>query len=196
MKIAIIDYGAGNLRSIESALKKLGQEFEIIKKPEDLGDFAKVILPGVGAAKSAMNNLKKQGFSKILAQLKIPFLGICLGLQLLSDFSREDNVKCLSIIPGRVKKFPKFVKVPQIGWNKVNFVKESPLSDDIPNESYFYFVNSFYFETDRDFLTAESDYGITFPSIIQKDNFYATQFHPEKSGEIGAKLLFNFCKKC
>ena len=113
---------------------------------------------------------------------------------MLSDFSYEDDVKCLSIIPGKVKNFQKFVKVPQIGWNKVNFVKESPLLDDIPNESYFYFVNSFYFETDRDFLTAESDYGITFPSIIQKDNFYATQFHPEKSGKIGAKLLFNFVK--
>ncbi|MBU1992474.1 imidazole glycerol phosphate synthase subunit HisH, partial [Patescibacteria group bacterium] len=127
---------------------------------------------------------------------KIPFLGICLGLQLLADFSHEDNTKCFGIIPGEVKRFPEFVKIPQIGWNKVSFMGKPPLLEGIPDKNYFYFVNSFYFDTPEDFILGQTNYGVVFPSIVQKNNFYATQFHPEKSGEIGFKLLRNFCEKC
>lgn len=193
MKIAIIDYGAGNLRSMANALGSIGVSFEIVDEPKKLVDFDKVILPGVGAAGSAMKKLQQSGFAKILPSLKVPVLGVCLGLQLFADFSEEGNAKCLSIVPGTVVKFGEQLKVPQIGWNSVNFVKESPLSEGIPNDSYFYFVHSYYLKTEERFVVGEAAYGINFPAIIQRDNFYAVQFHPEKSGEIGLKLLTNFC---
>lgn len=195
--IAIIDYGASNLQSVCNALKKLEQPFKVVKKPRELVDAKKVILPGVGAAGNSMQALLKSGFAKAMPRLQIPFLGICLGLQLLADFSEEGPVQCLSIIRGRIKKFSTLgLKVPQIGWNKVNFIKQSPLFTKIPNESYFYFVNSFYFDAPKENILGTTNYGIPFASIVQKGNFYATQFHPEKSGHLGLKLLRNFCELC
>lgn len=212
--IAIIDYGAGNLQSVANALKKLGQEFKLVKEPSELTRAEKVILPGVGAAGAAMQKMLASGFIEELPRLKIPLLGICLGMQLLADFSEEGGVQCLGLIPGRVKKFTQLdvvllmqniiclaslrlgLKVPQIGWNKVDFTQKSPLTDGIPDGNYFYFVNSYYFDAPDKYVIATTDYGISFPSIIQKENFYATQFHPEKSGETGLKLLNNFCTKC
>ncbi|MBI2638381.1 imidazole glycerol phosphate synthase subunit HisH [Candidatus Peregrinibacteria bacterium] len=195
--IAIIDYGAGNLKSVCNALEKLGQRYKVVFKPQELRSAKKVILPGVGAAGNAMEMLSKSGFKKSIPRLKIPFLGICLGMQLLADFSEEDDVPCLSIIPGQVKKFlSRALKVPQIGWNKVKFVKSSPLTEKIRNESYFYFVNSYYFDSPRKNVIGKTNYGLPFASIIQKNNFYAVQFHPEKSGPIGLQLLRNFCKLC
>lgn len=195
--IAIIDYGASNIQSVCNALKKLNQPYKVVSKPQELADAEKVILPGVGAAGSAMQALLESDFIEAIPRLKVPFLGICLGLQLLADFSEEGNVQCLSIIPGRVKKFstPQ-LKIPQIGWNKVEFIKRSPLFKGIPNGSYFYFVNSFYFEAPEENIVGKTDYGIPFASIIQRGNFYATQFHPEKSGLMGLKLLRNFCELC
>jgi glutamine amidotransferase len=193
MKIAIIDYGASNLQSVANALTSLGRSFEIISDPKKLTDFDKVILPGVGAAGSAMEKLKRSGFAEILPKLKVPTLGVCLGLQLFADFSSEGNTKCLSIISGEVKKFKNDLKVPHMGWNKVEFIKESPLTSGIPNNSFFYFVHSYYLETKDEFVTGKTAYGISFPAIIQKNNFYAVQFHPEKSGSLGLKLLSNFC---
>ncbi|MFA5750791.1 MAG: imidazole glycerol phosphate synthase subunit HisH [Candidatus Paceibacterota bacterium] len=193
MKIAIIDYGASNLQSVANALTSLGKSFEIVSDPEKLTDFDKVILPGVGAAGSAMKKLIKSGFAEILPKLKVPTLGVCLGLQLFADFSEEDNTKCLSIIPGEVNKFQTELKVPHMGWNKVEFVKNSSLVAGIPNNSFFYFVHSYCLETEDKFIIGKTAYGINFPAIVQKDNFYAVQFHPEKSGQWGLKLLANFC---
>ena len=193
MKIAIIDYGASNLQSVANALTSLGRSFEIITNPEKLVDFDKVILPGVGAAGNAMKKLKKSGFAKILPKLKVPTLGICLGLQLFADFSEEGNTKCLSIVSGNVEKFETELKVPHMGWNKVEFVKKSKLTVGIPDNSFFYFVHSYYLETSKKFVIGQTAYGIDFPAIVQKDNFYAVQFHPEKSGKWGLKLLDNFC---
>ena len=193
MKIAIIDYGASNLQSVANALTSLGRSFEIINDPKKLIDFDKVILPGVGAAGNAMEKLKESGFAEILPKLKVPTLGVCLGLQLFADFSSEGNTKCLSIISGEVRRFKNDLKVPHMGWNKVELVKESPLTIGIPNNSFFYFVHSYYLEIEDKFVIGRTDYGINFPAIIQKDNFYAVQFHPEKSGRLGLKLLSNFC---
>lgn len=194
--IAIIDYGASNLQSVCSALKKLKQKFKVVKTPQELAGAKKVILPGVGAAGNAMQKLLETGFVDAIPRLSQPFLGICLGLQLLSEFSEEDNTPCLSIIPGRVKKFSKDLKVPQIGWNKVKFLKKSLLFENIPGKSYFYFVHSFYFDAPSEVIIGQTQYGVPFASVIQDQNFYAVQFHPEKSGEPGLQLLRNFCEKC
>lgn len=196
MKIAIINYGAGNLKSIQNALQSLNIDSFLANDPSELENAEKIILPGVGAAKSAMEKIERAGFREAIQKNRKPILGICLGLQLFSDFSYEEDTKCLGVIEGKVKLFPKFVKTPQIGWNKVNFVKDSPLFSDIQNSSYFYFVHSYYLNTAEEFILAKTDYGVSFPSVIQRGNFYATQFHPEKSGEIGLKLLNNFCTKC
>ncbi len=248
MKIAVIDYGASNLQSVANALTVLGQDFKIVSEPEGLAQFDKVILPGVGAAGSAMEKLTKSGFAEIVPKLKVPTLGVCLGLQLFADSSEENNtkdllqnnimvnfsefrpfgqknfsaylsgkhqnlfcptaskfrkiiskayfakgLKCLSIIPGQVKRFETELKVPQMGWNKVEIIKESSLTANIPNNSFFYFVHSYYLETRPELVIGQTIYDITFPAIVQKDNFYATQFHPEKSGKWGMKLLSNFC---
>ncbi|MEK7524055.1 MAG: imidazole glycerol phosphate synthase subunit HisH [Patescibacteria group bacterium] len=192
--IGVIDYGAGNLQSVASALTKLEKAFFVAEKPKDLVRAERVILPGVGSAGSAVQNLLESGFIDVIAGLKVPFLGICLGLQLLADFSEEGGVQCLSIIPGRVKKFvSSTLKIPQIGWNKVELVKPSPLTKNIADEEYFYFVNSYYFDAPAENIIGKTLYGRPFPSIIQKNNFYGVQFHPEKSGECGLQLLRNFC---
>lgn len=193
MKIAIIDYGASNLQSVANALTALGRSFEIINDPKKLVGFDKVILPGVGAANSAMEKLKESGFAEILPKLRVPTLGVCLGLQLFADFSSEGNTKCLSIMSGEVKKFKTELKVPHMGWNKVELIKKSILTTGIPDNSFFYFVHSYYLEIGDKFVIGKTAYGINFPAIIQKDNFYAVQFHPEKSGSLGLKLLANFC---
>lgn len=195
--IAIINYGAGNIKSVCNALEKLEQSYKAVSNLGELACAKKVILPGVGAAGSAMQSLLEAGFIEAIPRLTVPVLGICLGLQLLADFSEENNVECLSVISGRVRKFPgQELKIPQIGWNKVAFKKRSPFLDGIPSGNYFYFVNSYYLDAAEEDVLGETDYGVSFASIVRKSNFYATQFHPEKSGEIGLKLLRNFCEKC
>ena len=193
--IQIIDYGAGNLQSVKNALKKLGVKYEVISSPQELRADAKVIFAGVGAAGTAMASLKKSGFDKVLPKLKNPFLGICLGMQLLFETSEEDDASCLGVLKGDVRRFPLGLTVPQIGWNKVA-VNDSVLFKNIPQGSYFYFVNSYYCKPTEKGSLAETDYGITFCSAIQRENFYGVQFHPEKSGEIGQKILDNFVKLC
>ena len=193
--IQIIDYGARNLQSIKNALKKLGANYEVISSPKELRADAKIIFAGVGAAGSAMKSLKKSGFDKALPRLKNPFFGICLGMQLLFERSEEDGVDCLKILKGDVRKFPLGLTVPQIGWNKVA-MNDSTLFEDIPQESYFYFVNSYYCKPTESDSIADTEYGITFCSAVKRDNFFGVQFHPEKSGEIGQKVLDNFIKLC
>ncbi|HPU94739.1 MAG TPA: imidazole glycerol phosphate synthase subunit HisH [Candidatus Gracilibacteria bacterium] len=199
MKIGIINYNAGNIKSVANALKKIGIECDVLSNPGSLNIYDKLILPGVGAAKSAMTQLQENGFVEPLKSFKKPILGICLGLQLFSDFSEEGGVDCLSVIPGVVRRFDfvdRELKVPQIGWNKVFLKKNDSLFDGIQSGEFFYFVNSYYLQTSEDFVIAKTSYGIDFASVVRKENFFATQFHPEKSGEVGLKLLNNFCLKC
>lgn len=195
--IAVIDYGAGNLKSVCNALESINQLYKVVKEPRELACARAVIIPGVGAAGPAMKSLQKNGFARAITKLKVPVLGICLGLQLFADFSEEDGTKCLSITSAsRVKKLPESLKLPQMGWNKVNFINDSLLTKNIPNGSFFYFVHSYYWDGPRKFVLGTTNYGISFPSIVRRKNFYAVQFHPEKSGDIGLQLLRNFCDLC
>ncbi len=194
--ITIIDYNSGNIASVWNALEKIGQEAVVSSDPAVIAEAEKVIFPGVGRAGFAMEQLRKQDLVEVIRDLEVPFLGICMGLQLLTDFSEEDDTECLSIIPGEIKKFDEGLSVPQIGWNRVEFVKDSPLFRSVESGSYVYFVNSFYFDGPAEYVLGKTEYGKSFGSVLQKENFYATQFHPEKSGETGLKLLRNFCELC
>lgn len=194
--IQIIDYGAGNLRSVSNALKQLGQEYEIISSASKLKSNAKIIFPGVGAANAAMRNLNERGFADVISKIEIPFLGICLGMQLLLPYSEEGDTKCLGVIEGTVRKFSQELKIPQIGWNSVQLINNNPLFQGVPDNSYFYFVNSYFVDAKKNSVLGLTDYGTHFDSVIRKNNFYGVQFHPEKSGEIGLKLLNNFCELC
>ena len=191
--IVIIDYNSGNTGSIANALERLGEKYCITSNKEEIKKAKKIIFPGVGRASSAMDELKKKDLIEIIKNIKVPFLGICLGMQLLLPYSEEGNVKCLDIISGEVKKFT-VLKVPQIGWNNVKYVKNDPIFENIPQDSFFYFVNSYYVETKSDCELGFTNYGIDFTSVIKKDNFYGVQFHPEKSGKIGEQLLIKFLK--
>lgn len=191
--IQIIDYNAGNLKSVENALGLLRADFRIVKSGDDLDLNQKTIFPGVGAAGAAMRELKKRGFTRKIPQIKAPFLGICLGMQLLFEKSEEDKTKCLGIIKGEVEKFRGSLKIPQIGWNQVKSTKD-PLFRSIAKDDFFYFVHSYYAATVEKFVIGTTDYGVPFTSAVRYKNFYGLQFHPEKSGSCGAKILANFCR--
>ncbi len=192
--ITVIDYGAGNLRSIVNACKFLDYDVNLAETPDAMDNAKKIILPGVGNFGDAMKSLspfKKIIYEKI--ESNIPFLGICLGIQVIMDESEESpGSKGIGLFEGKCKKF-RGVKVPHIGWNNIKIKKSDiPILKDI-NEDYFYFVHSYYPEVeDNDLIAAVTDYGVTFPSVIARDNVFACQFHPEKSGESGLKLLKNF----
>ena len=201
--ITIVDYKAGNLTSVKLALEHINADVEITDDPEKVLAASKVVFPGVGAAQAAMNDLKKLGLLKAVKKViadGVPFLGICIGMQLLFDFSEEDNgTDCIGIIPGKVKKFQpssQLDKIPQMGWNAVKQVKQHKLFEGIEDQSEFYFVHSYYpFPDDDSYSFGKTDYAdIEFTSAAGKDNFFATQFHPERSGRIGLKLLENFCQ--
>ncbi|MDC7220398.1 MAG: imidazole glycerol phosphate synthase subunit HisH [Spirochaetales bacterium] len=195
--IAVIDYDSGNLTSVSSALKFLKADFFVTKKPEDLSRADKVIFPGVGEAVQAMGNLNKSGMGEALKAYAAggkPFLGICMGSQILFDHSEERDADCLGILPGKVLRFPSDMgmKIPQIGWNTVDF-KDDPLTKGLSEEDSFYFVHSYYISPATDDLVlGKSEYGIPFTAAVRKDNVWATQFHPEKSGKPGLKILDNF----
>jgi len=198
--IAIIDYGMGNLHSVQKALESLGAKTQVTNKPQDLQDCDKIILPGVGAFDDAVLELKKQNLiPALIEQIKNKkiFLGICLGMQLLFERSEEANkAKGLSLLKGQVRRFKnkKGFKVPHMGWNQLRKVNsQCPLLRDIPDNSYVYFCHSYYpAPTDEGVIAATTDYGIEFVSIIWRDNIYGLQFHPEKSQDIGIKILSNF----
>ena len=199
--IVIIDYDLGNLGSVKNTLDKLGVDSMISKLIDDIEKADALILPGVGSAKQGMKNLKKRGLDKILInEIKKgkPFLGICLGMQLLFSESEEGNVSCLNVIEGKVKVFKnKKLKIPQIGWNEVRVKSEKlrikNLFKNIPNKSSFYFVNSYYCQPDdKSIIAAETEYGINYCSVLTKSNITATQFHPEKSGQIGQQFIKNW----
>ena len=190
--IAIIDYVAGNVKSVENAVRRLGCENIITSDFEEIRNAEKVIFPGVGEASTAMKYLKQKNLEKLIPTLKQPFLGICLGQQLLCSFSEEGSTKCLGIFDLKVKEFPSTDIVPHMGWNNLQKL-QGPLFEGISEADNFYFVHSYYCEV-GEFTTSECDYILPFSATLQKDNFYGTQFHPEKSGDVGSKILENFLK--
>ena len=197
--IAIIDYGAGNLRSVVNAIAKLGYQPRITSDPGEVLRAQAVILPGVGAAADTMANLKRLGLTQVIRQLITegrPFLGVCIGLQILFASTEEGGGhECLGIIPGRVRRLPSGLKIPHMGWNQVRQTISHPLFEGIPDEANFYFVHSYYAEPeDRSLVAGETEYGVRLCSVIARGNLIATQFHPEKSGQIGLRLYDNFIK--
>ncbi|MCH2229349.1 MAG: imidazole glycerol phosphate synthase subunit HisH [Crocinitomicaceae bacterium] len=190
--IAIIDYNAGNVKSVQNALTRLGYESKITNNVNEIKSAKKVIFPGVGEAKSAMQSLKTNGIDRLIPTLKQPVLGICLGQQLMCKYSEEGNTNCLSIFDVHVKRFPPKDVVPHMGWNNLSILKNE-LFEDWVIGSNVYFVHSYYVEL-CEYTSATTDYIIPFSAALQKDNFYATQFHPEKSSSIGSKILQNFLK--
>ncbi len=194
--IAIIDYGAGNTRSVSNALAGLKLEHIVTNDEKKINDAEKIIFPGVGEAAFAMKMLKKLNLVNIIVNTDKPVLGICLGMQLLFDKSEESNIECLSIIPGKVKRFDSSkLKVPHMGWNKVNIKSDSRLFEGIKEDSYFYFAHSYYVPLSVNSI-AQSNYGKIFCASVRKSNFYGVQFHPEKSGSEGLRLLTNFVELC
>ncbi len=198
--ITVVDYGLGNIGSIVNALDKFGEVYAVSGDPQKLWLSDALIFPGDGAAGQAMENLEHRELIEPIKDFissDRPFLGICLGMQILLTYSAEGNVACLNEVSGIVKKFSDGLKVPQIGWNEVELksekLKVKSLFNKIPNKSYFYFINSFYCEpTDKSIIAANTDYGDNFCSVFVKDNITGVQFHPEKSGKIGLQFLKNY----
>ena len=199
--IAIVDYDAGNIRSVERAVSYIGEESILTDDPKEIMAADKVILPGVGAFGAARRRLSKGGLDEAIVSFcgsGKPFLGICLGLQLLFDSSEEEpGTEGLHILPGKIKRFPSDMdlKVPQIGWNSLSISHLGRLFEGIDQGAYVYFVHSYYLEAaDKNDVTATTDYGVLVHASVERGNIFACQFHPEKSGEVGLAILRNFCK--
>lgn len=190
MNITIIDYNAGNVQSVHFALQRIGYEANITSDLSEIKNSDKVIFPGVGQAGSTMQYLKQKKLDKLIPQLKQPVLGICLGMQLLCSFTEEAQTKCLDVFPNKVKLFKGEKKIPHVGWNSIGNLKGS-LFRNIDGNPYVYFVHSYYAEILAD-TVATCNYMGNFSAAIQKDNFFALQFHPEKSGDVGQQILKNF----
>ncbi|MFY0630837.1 MAG: imidazole glycerol phosphate synthase subunit HisH [Flavobacteriaceae bacterium] len=190
MKLIIIDYGAGNIKSIQFAFKRLGVDAILSSDVKEIKRADKVIFPGVGEASSAMSKLKESGLDAVIPQLKQPVLGICLGMQLMCNATEEGNTKGLGIFDVNVKRFSNEVKVPQMGWNTIVNLN-SELFEGLSNNEYMYLVHSYYAEADQSSI-ATTAYDISYASALQRDNFYGVQFHPEKSGKAGERILQNF----
>ncbi len=200
MNLAIVKYNAGNIQSVLFALERLGVDAKVTDDKDELFAADKVIFPGVGAARSAMDSLKEKGLDEVIKQLKQPVLGICVGMQLLFDHSEENDTECLGIIPAKVKLFrseevsPDIpIKVPQVGWNDIYNLK-TDLFKDVPEHSYIYYVHSYYAEMNP-YCIATSNYGLEYAGAVQKDNFYGVQFHTEKSAKVGDQILKNFIEQ-
>jgi glutamine amidotransferase len=195
--IAIVDYGMGNLRSVEKGFKKVGVEAVVTSDPGTVDDATAIVLPGVGAFRDCIRNLTDlsltESISRSIEKGK-PYLGICLGLQVLFSESEEfGTCRGLDIFRGKVVRFQIKEKVPHMGWNTIQMAKKPPILSEVPDNSYFYFVHSFYVvPEDAGVTAATTDYGVTFTSMIWKDNVFATQFHPEKSQELGLRILKGF----
>jgi glutamine amidotransferase len=193
MKLAVVTSGGANFYSIEMALKRLNVDYELTTSANIINAADGVIFPGVGSASFAMSELKRHGLISVLQNYTKPLLGICLGMQLLYEYSAEGNVECLGIMPGKVNKFEVSdeLPVPQMGWNNLTILKNSPIISGVNSNNDVYFVHS-YFAPINEVTIAGCSYGTEFAAVAQKDNFYAMQFHPEKSGKIGELLLKNF----
>jgi len=199
--IGIVDYNMGNLRSVYNAFEKIGKKVDIVKDMDKLKSYDKIFLPGVGAFGDAMKSLKETGMAEAVlsfAKSGKPLLGVCLGMQLLFDKSCEfGETKGLGLIPGEILEFDKSkfqtkLKVPHMGWNEILIQKESSLLKDIKDETYLYFVHSFHATCSDEFVLAKTSYGYSFPSVVQRDNIFGFQPHPEKSHDNGLKILKNF----
>lgn len=197
--IGIIDYDAGNIMSVQKAIEKLGEKPVLSRDPDILIKADKLILPGVGSFGDSMDRIRHYGLEKVIKDyvaLGNPFLGICLGLQLLFDSSEETpGVKGLSILPGVVKKIPtgEYTKIPHMGWNSLDFPRRGRLFKGIDENAYVYFVHSFYLDAkEKSDVTATTNYNVQIDASVERDNIFACQFHPEKSGEVGLKILSNF----
>ena len=192
----IINYGAGNIFSLTAALNRLKIPYGMISHPEELAQYSRYIIPGVGHAGAAMDKLKQSGLAEVISTISKPVLGICVGMQLLTSFSEEGNSELTGIIPLQTLHFDEGqgLKIPHTGWNKVNTEIFNPLFKEIKSGAFFYFVHSFFIEFNTKFTIASADYGIKFSAVIQKDNYYGVQFHPEKSGTAGEQLLTNFSR--
>ena len=197
--IAILDYGAGNLRSVAKALEAVGTTPILTDDPAVVARADGLVVPGQGSAVDAMRNLHRLGLTEPLKEYVAsgrPFLGVCLGEQIIFESSEEGpGITCLGLIPGTVRRLPGGQKVPQIGWNTVRIRNAHPLLDGVPDDSYFYFVHSYYVDpTDAADVVGETEYGVTFASIVARGNVFATQFHPEKSAGIGLRIYRNFAR--
>jgi len=190
MKLVIIDYGAGNIKSIQFAFNRLGYEAILSNNPDTISNADKVIFPGVGQASSAMSKLKETGLDKIIPNLKQPVLGICLGMQLLCKYSEEGDTDGLGVFDVKIKRFSTDVKVPQVGWNTISNLK-SKLFKGINDNEYMYLVHSYYAEQCKEAI-ATTNYETTYASALHYKNFYGVQFHPEKSSIAGEQILKNF----
>ncbi len=198
--IGVIDYGAGNLRSVQRSLEHLGLKCTITRDTGQIRACERVIFPGVGAAGAAMEHIDSLGLREVLLEVVargVPFLGICLGTQIILDASEEDQAACLGLIPGVARRFPVAleVKIPHMGWNSLHIQRHHPLLEGVKAASQFYFVHSYYPDpTAEDAVVARCEHGIRFPAVIARRNVVAVQFHPEKSGEPGLCLLRNFSR--
>ena len=192
MKIAIINYGAGNIQSILFAIERLGYTAVLTNNPDEIQQADKVIFPGVGEASYAMQKLIESGLESLIPNLIQPVLGICLGMQLMCHHSEEGNTDGLGIFDANVIRFSNNVKVPQMGWNQIYNLKSS-LFQGINDNEYMYLVHSYYVPNCKEAI-ANTNYDVEYASALQKDNFYGTQFHPEKSGDVGEQILANFLK--
>lgn len=195
--IAIVDFGAGNLKSVAKAVAFLGYQARVTASPEEVKAARAVVFPGQGAARAAMAHLEATGLADVIREViarGTPFLGLCLGLQVLFTWSDEDGgCPCLGVLPGEVRRLPPGMKVPHMGWNQVRLRKHHHLLEGIPEDAFFYFVHSYYAQPqDATLVAGETEYGVTFPSLLVRDNLLATQFHPEKSGGVGLRLYQNF----
>ena len=189
--IAILKYSSGNIKSVQAALDREGYVSLITDKPEEIAAADKVIIPGVGEARSAMQYLRERNLDMVIRSLEQPVLGICLGLQLMCSFSEEGETECIGIFNSVVRKFPSGGKVPHMGWNDFSSLNQRDLFRGIRPGDNVYYVHSYYADINSD-TVAVCDYILPFSAAMQRDNFYATQFHPEKSGETGALILKNF----
>ncbi len=199
VNVVIVDYGAGNLRSVERAVARAGFEPLVSSRPEDVSTADVLIVPGVGAAADTMRNLRERSLENPIREYIVagrPFLGVCMGLQALLTASEEGGEhECLGVVPGRVRRLPPGLKVPHMGWNRVRQRRAHPVFDGIPDGAYFYFVHSYYPDPeDEAVVIGETEYGVTFACAVATDGLVATQFHPEKSGEAGLRFYDNFLR--
>ncbi|HEY3097054.1 MAG TPA: imidazole glycerol phosphate synthase subunit HisH [Acidimicrobiia bacterium] len=195
--IDVIDYRAGNSPSVIYALERLGLPGRLVAKPEEIAESERLVLPGVGAAAATLDSLRESDLVDALTQRvqrdEVPFLGICIGLQVLFEHSEEGDTRCLGWLPGEVRRFPDDRRVPQIGWNEVRFTRSHPVTAGLPDVGHFYFVNSYYADpSDPTDALGRTEYGVEFASVVARGNVVATQFHAEKSGRLGLRLLAEF----
>ncbi len=199
MKVAIFDYGAGNIFSLKIALEKQGATVDVIKSFDQADNYSGLLLPGVGNFDPAVQNMRKNSKTTFqeYVQDKIPVLGICLGMEMFFEKSEEGKERGLSVMEGEVVILPNKFKIPHMGWNNLKLRKSNPLMDGIPDSSWVYFVHSYRVKPKNDdIIVADSDYGITVPAIVNRGTLYGTQFHPEKSGKIGSLMIQNFLREC